>query len=189
MTDAGGTHHPQGIAPDKVASQYVTAMRNDARRLLAPQFAEVIEKTVQPFFQPIQDLVSNEMAFGRVALLGDAAFVARPHVGMGVTKAALDASALTDCIRAYGPNEKALQHYAALRLPAGLAVVERARNLGDHMQGHQNNLTQKFGTQADDAAWVLQHTAVDLGTGDVSLYADTHESSTLQSPRLHQLSH
>lgn len=189
MTDAGGTHHPQGIAPDKVARQYVTAMRNDARRLLAPQFAEVIEKTVQPFFQPIHDLASDEMAFGRVALLGDAAFVARPHVGMGVTKAALDASALTDSIRACGPNEQALQHYAALRLPAGLAVVERARNLGDHMQGHQNSSDQKFGTQADYAAWVLQHTAVDLGTGDVSLYAATHESSTPQSPRLHQLSH
>ena len=27
---------------------------------------------------------------GRVVLLGDAAFVARPHTGMGVTKAALD---------------------------------------------------------------------------------------------------
>jgi 2-polyprenyl-6-methoxyphenol hydroxylase-like FAD-dependent oxidoreductase len=189
MTDASGTHYPQGIAPDKVASQHVKAMRHDARRLLAPQFAEVIEKTAQPFFQPIHDLVSTEMAFGRVALLGDAAFVARPHVGMGVTKAAQDASVLTDCIRTHGPNAKALKHYAALRLPAGLAVVERARNLGDHMQGHQNNLAQQFGAQADDAAWVLQHTAVDLGTGDVSLHAVTHELPIPPSQRLHQLSH
>ena len=30
------------------------------------------------------------MVFGRVALLGDAAFVARPHVGAGITKAALE---------------------------------------------------------------------------------------------------
>jgi 2-polyprenyl-6-methoxyphenol hydroxylase-like FAD-dependent oxidoreductase len=189
MTDATGTHYPQGIAPDKVASQHISAMRLDAKRLLAPQFAEVIEKTTQPFFQPIHDLASTEMAFGRVALLGDAAFVARPHVGMGVTKAALDASALTDCIRAYGPNEKALKHYAALRLPAGLAVVERARNLGDHMQGHQNNLNQKFGTQADDATWVLRHTAVDLATGDVSLHAANHQSSLPQSSQLHPMSH
>jgi 2-polyprenyl-6-methoxyphenol hydroxylase and related FAD-dependent oxidoreductases len=36
------------------------------------------------------------MVFGRVALLGDAAFVARPHVGAGVTKAALDAASLAD---------------------------------------------------------------------------------------------
>ena len=189
MTDASGTHYPQGIAPDKVVSQHVDAMRQDAWRLLAPQFAEVIEKTTQPFFQPIHDLTSTEMAFERVALLGDAAFVARPHVGMGVTKAALDASALTDSIRAYGPNEKALKHYAALRLPAGLTVVERARALGDHMQGHQNNPARKFGAQADDAAWVLRHTAVDLGTGGVSLYADVDQSSIPQSSQLHPMSH
>lgn len=189
MTDGNGMHHPQGIAPDKVAGLHISAMRHDARRLLAPQFAEVIEKTTQPFFQPIHDLAVTEMAFGRVALLGDAAFVARPHVGMGVTKAALDASALTDCIRAYGPSEKALKHYAALRLPAGLAIVERARHLGDHMQGHQNNGGYKFGAQADDAAWVLQHTAVDLGTGDVSLHAATHAAPKIQPQLLHSMLH
>jgi 2-polyprenyl-6-methoxyphenol hydroxylase-like FAD-dependent oxidoreductase len=34
----------------------------------------------------------------RAAILGDAAFVARPHVGMGVTKAALDAESLADAL-------------------------------------------------------------------------------------------
>ena len=52
------------------------------------------ERRAQPFLQPIYDLDSPRMAFGRVALLGDAAFVARPHVGMGVTKAGDDAMAL-----------------------------------------------------------------------------------------------
>lgn len=169
MTDEGGAHHPNGIAPDQVASRHIKAMRDDARRLLAPQFAEVIERTVQPFFQPIHDLASTQIAFGRVALLGDAAFVARPHVGMGVTKAALDACTLADCIRAHGATGNALSQYEAQRLPAGLAVVARARSLGNHMQGSQENVYQKFGAQADDAAWVLEHTAVDLGAGPVEL--------------------
>ena len=51
----------------------------------------------QPFFQPIFDLESPRTVFGRVALLGDAAFVARPHVGAGVTKAALDAAEPRRC--------------------------------------------------------------------------------------------
>ncbi len=174
MTDEGGTHHPNGIAPDQVASCHIKAMRDDAQRLLAPQFAEVIEKTVQPFFQPIHDLASTQIAFGRVALLGDAAFVARPHVGMGVTKAALDASVLADCIRAHGATESALKQYEAQRLPAGLAIVERARSLGNHMQGSQENMHARFGAQADDAAWVLEHTAVDLGTGPVVLVTPRH---------------
>jgi len=45
-------------------------------------------------------------------LLGDAAFVARPHVGAGVTKAALDAMGLADAIRAAGDNiDVALERY------------------------------------------------------------------------------
>jgi 2-polyprenyl-6-methoxyphenol hydroxylase-like FAD-dependent oxidoreductase len=125
-------------------------MREAARRLLAPQFAEIIEKTAQPFVQPIQDVMSTQVAFGRVALMGDAAFVARPHVGMGVTKAAQDAMALSDAIRVHGASAAALQAYEALRLPAGQAVVQRARELGAYMQGRSDR----------DAAAVLRHTAV-----------------------------
>lgn len=45
-----------------------------ARQVLAPQFAELVEKTQGLFFQPIFDLESERIAFGRIALLGDAAF-------------------------------------------------------------------------------------------------------------------
>ncbi|WP_368735033.1 FAD-dependent monooxygenase, partial [Serratia marcescens] len=63
-------------------------------------------------FQPIYDLESPRLAFGRVVLLGDAAFVARPHVGAGVTKAALDAACLADAIAAAdGMLEPALARY------------------------------------------------------------------------------
>ena len=58
---------------------------------MAPQVAEIFARTAQPFFQPILD-----PGGGRVALLGDAAFVARPHVGAGVDRATLDAASLAD---------------------------------------------------------------------------------------------
>jgi 2-polyprenyl-6-methoxyphenol hydroxylase-like FAD-dependent oxidoreductase len=38
------------------------------------------------------------MTSGRLALLGDAAFVVRPHTAMGVAKAAGDAMALRSCL-------------------------------------------------------------------------------------------
>jgi 2-polyprenyl-6-methoxyphenol hydroxylase-like FAD-dependent oxidoreductase len=161
MTDADGVHYPQGIPPAKVSWRHVAAMRRSAQALMPPQFAEIVEKTAHPFLQPIHDLASKEIAFGRVALLGDAAFVARPHVGMGVTKAALDAAALSDCIRTHGANEQALKHYAALRIPAGLAVVQRARDLGDHLQANKNLHGSGFGAAVGDGPWVLRHTAVD----------------------------
>jgi flavin-dependent dehydrogenase len=52
--------------------------------------------------QAVFDLESHQLVFGRVVILGDAAFVARPHVAAGVTKAALDAQCLADALVAAG---------------------------------------------------------------------------------------
>ncbi len=161
MTDADGQHHPLGLPPHKVDWRHVAAVRQAAREKLAPQFAEMLEKTAQPFLQPIYDLCSERIAFERVALMGDAAFVARPHIGMGVTKAAEDAMALSDCLAAHGATPQALRAYEQLRLPAGQAAVQRARRLGAYMQ----SLAQPGASTAStdrDAHEVMMETAIDL---------------------------
>ncbi len=157
LTDADGRHHPQGIAPNKVSWRYVAAMREAARALLAPQFAEILEKCSQPFLQPIHDVESSRLVFGRVALLGDAAFVARPHVGMGVTKAGEDAMALAACVREHGASARALAAYEDMRLARGRAIVARARRLGAYMQAQGRGTSDVV----RDAAAVLRDTAVD----------------------------
>lgn len=161
MTDADGHHHPLGIPPNKVSWKHVAAVRQVARERLAPQFAEILEKTAQPFLQPIYDCSSSAIAFGRIALMGDAAFVARPHVGMGVTKAAQDAMALMDCIATHGANAEGLLAFEQLRLQPGQSAVERARRLGAYMQGHAES-----GLGANklvrDAHDVMMETAIDL---------------------------
>ena len=68
--------------------------------------------------------------FGRVALLGDAAFVARPHVGAGVTKAALDAACLADATAAMPTLDAALAYYDRERRRFGDWIVARSRDLG-----------------------------------------------------------
>jgi 2-polyprenyl-6-methoxyphenol hydroxylase-like FAD-dependent oxidoreductase len=91
--------------------------------------------------------------------MGDAAFVARPHVGMGVTKAAQDAVALCSALKRYGAQPAALSAYESQRLIDGQAVVERGRRLGAYMQaaaGGQEALR--------DAAAVMAQTAIDLST-------------------------
>lgn len=155
MTDADGHYFPQGISPNKVAWHHVAHARQAARELLAPQFAEMLEKTAQPFLQPIYDCASPQMAFGRIALMGDAAFVARPHVGMGVTKAAQDAMALTDCIHDFGATPGALLAFEQKRLLPCTAVVDRARALGAYLEtGHP-------AVERDSRSIMLQ-TAIDL---------------------------
>lgn len=136
LTDVDGVPHELSIPPTRIRPEIIGAMRRDAEQLLAPQFAEVVRRTSQPFIQAILDLEVPRMACGaRSVILGDAAFVARPHVGMGVTKAALDAAALADALRAHPTDLRAaLVKFESSRLPFGAAVVRRARHLGAYMQ-------------------------------------------------------
>lgn len=135
LTDAQGRRHDDGIPPHLIRPEIQAAMLQAASDVLAPQFAEIVRKATQPFFQPIYDLECPRMAFGRVALLGDASFVARPHCGMGVTKAAADAMALTKALtQAADDPVAALKAYEAARLPVGRFLVGHARSLGAYMQ-------------------------------------------------------
>ena len=86
----------------------------------------------QPFFQPIFDLESPQIVFGRVALLGDAAFVARPHVGAGVTKAGLDAVSLADATVGQDVAAALLQ-YQREQQPFGRGLVALGRQEGAYL--------------------------------------------------------
>jgi 2-polyprenyl-6-methoxyphenol hydroxylase-like FAD-dependent oxidoreductase len=135
-TDTAGRVHEMSIPPPLIRPEVLSDMRRAADELLSPQFAEVVRLTRQPFFQAIFDLESARIAFGRVALLGDAAFVARPHCGMGVTKGAGDAMALVDLLQETGNDvPAALARYEAARVRFGAAVVAHGRRLGAHLQG------------------------------------------------------
>jgi len=142
-TDASGRVHEHSIAPPLIRPEVVAEMRDAAHRLLAPQFAEVVDRAAQPFFQPIFDVESSQLAFGRVALLGDAAFVARPHVGMGVSKAANDAATLVDGLTECADAPSALARYDRERRPEGVAIVARARHLGAYMQAQIRSAAER----------------------------------------------
>lgn len=134
VTDAAGKVWPDGIPPPLIRPEVLAEARTAAHQVLSPQFAELVEKTENLFFQPIFDLESTQLAFGRVALLGDAAFVARPHCGMGVTKAGSDAKALTEALALGDQVPGALLRYEAERLKEGAFIVGHARALGAYMQ-------------------------------------------------------
>jgi 2-polyprenyl-6-methoxyphenol hydroxylase-like FAD-dependent oxidoreductase len=74
------------------------------------------------------------MAFGRVAIIGDAAFVARPHVAAGVAKAAQDALAMSRALDAAPDIAPALKRMEAMQQPFGRRVIARARELGACLQ-------------------------------------------------------
>jgi len=123
------------IPPPLIRPEVGAEVKAAARELLAPQIAAIVELTGQIFFQAIFDLESPRMALGRVALLGDAAFVARPHVGAGVTKAALDAECLArELAAADGDIEAALERYDRERRLFGSRLVARGRRIGAYIE-------------------------------------------------------
>lgn len=134
LTDSTGKVWADGIPPPLIRPEVLQRARQAARDVLAPQFGELVEKTEHLFFQPIFDLESPRLAFGRVVLVGDAAFVARPHCGMGVTKAAGDARELVQALAHKDDIPSALKDYEQLRVKFGGFIVGHARALGAYMQ-------------------------------------------------------
>jgi 2-polyprenyl-6-methoxyphenol hydroxylase-like FAD-dependent oxidoreductase len=160
LTDEGGTTHAISIPPPLIRREAIAEMRADAERLLAPQFREFVRLVSEPILQPIYDLKSERMAFGRVAVLGDAAFVARPHVAAGVSKASDDAAALADALTAEGDVERGLGRFEAARLTENHAIIRRARHLGAYLQATRTQEEQaRAGRHSTDAA-VIAETAV-----------------------------
>ncbi|HAU75348.1 MAG TPA: 2-polyprenyl-6-methoxyphenol hydroxylase, partial [Agrobacterium sp.] len=81
--------------------------------------------------QGIFDYEAEHMVSQRIALVGDAAFVVRPHTAMGVSKAAGDAMALRDALRQTDDLPAALARYQNIRLPVGKAIAAYGRRLGE----------------------------------------------------------
>jgi 2-polyprenyl-6-methoxyphenol hydroxylase-like FAD-dependent oxidoreductase len=133
-TDAAGKCHGTSIPPALVRPEIIRELHAAASAKLAPPLAAVIKRTPLPFPHGIFDLDSPRLVFGRVALLGDAAFVARPHVGAGVTKAALDAQGLADALAASSDLATALARYERERLASGQNLVDWSRHLGAYLE-------------------------------------------------------
>jgi 2-polyprenyl-6-methoxyphenol hydroxylase-like FAD-dependent oxidoreductase len=130
-TDTQGQYHGTAIPPPLIRPDVLADIKATARALVAPQVAEIFVRA-QPFFQPIFDLDSPQIVFGRVAFLGDAAFVARPHVGAGVTKAALDAVSLADATVGQDVADALLQ-YQREQMPFGRGLVALGRKEGAYI--------------------------------------------------------
>jgi 2-polyprenyl-6-methoxyphenol hydroxylase-like FAD-dependent oxidoreductase len=146
-TDASGRHHAIGIPPPLIRPEVDAAIKQAARDLVAPQIAEIVCRS-KPFFQPIYDLESPKLVFGRVAIIGDAAFVARPHMGAGVTKAALDAASLADAIEANGDDVgAALARFERQQQPFGCRMVELGRQEGAYLSAQLKPREQRVGEE------------------------------------------
>lgn len=133
LTDRNGLPHSFSLAPGMVPDGARDELLEHARHLLPDAFRQVIEAEPTPFIQAIFDYEAPRMAQGRMVLLGDAAFVVRPHTANGAAKAAGDAMTLRTMLeqQSLGP---ALAAYEAERMTVGETIAAQghrlARSLG-----------------------------------------------------------
>ena len=148
-TDTSGQLHSGGIAPSLIRNEVIARVKADAEALLAPHLAEIFLRS-EPFFQPIFDFESPALAFGRVALTGDAAFVVGPHVGAGATKAAIDARAGEDVAAG-------LVRFESVQLPFGRDMVALSRQQGAYLSAQLKPVAQRQGGELRRDVEALRH--------------------------------
>ena len=135
MTDVDGRVREVSLPPGAARPQLVEELRRTATEVFAPVVAEAVRAVQQPFVQAIVDIELPVMARGRVALVGDAAFVGRPHCAAGTAKAAEDGWKLAEHLRAAdGDVEAALAGWNVEQVALGSDLVRRTRAIGDRSQ-------------------------------------------------------
>ncbi|HVA11732.1 MAG TPA: FAD-dependent monooxygenase [Stellaceae bacterium] len=153
-TDAAGHCHGSSIPPPLVRDAAIRDLWQVAEATLAPPLAAIVRRTRQPYPHGIFDVETPRMAFGRVVLLGDSAFVARPHVGAGITKAALDAKELADALAGEADIAAALARYDRRRRAFGSALVARGRHLGAYLEAEA---TRRGGAERQPEAVLAEY--------------------------------
>ena len=131
--DENGVQHEYSVPPPLIRKDLIADMHKDARDTLPPTLLDSLMAIQQPFITPIYDFTAPSIVYGRVAMVGDAAANARPHMGFGMAKAGGDAQALAKALDNHDDIDTALKAYNAERHPIGNTIVMHGRKLGTHM--------------------------------------------------------
>ncbi len=133
LVDDIGVQHEFSVPPPLMRKDLIAQMRADAREILPETLLDPLMQIKQPFVTPIYDFTAPSIVYGRVAMVGDAAANARPHMGFGMAKAGTDAQALAKHLAQNEDIDTALKAYNAERQPIGNTIVMHGRKLGTHL--------------------------------------------------------
>lgn len=134
LTDSSGVQHEISLPPGVARADHVAELHAVARARLPPVIAAVVVAAPSPFLQVVYDVEVPRMAFGRACLVGDAAWVARPHAAAGTAKAAADGWALAAALESHDTVEEALAAWEPEQMQLGRQLLERTRRIGARSQ-------------------------------------------------------
>lgn len=131
LVDRDGRRHRASLQPGEAPAAIIGELASLASRQVHPMLAKLVAATPDPFIQTITDMAVPRMVFGREVLLGDAAFVVRPHTAGATAKAARDALVLAASLkRSRGNVDAALGAYEQTQLEYGRQLVNYGIAIG-----------------------------------------------------------
>ncbi len=132
MTDVNGHRHRDTLPIGGVRDEIWLKQKALARDILAPPFAELVNKTTQPFVATISETMSPRASFldGKVLLVGDALASFRPHAALNTNQAAFDALLLGKVMK----GEMPLKAWEQAVLEYGNVSAARSRAMGTYIQ-------------------------------------------------------
>jgi 2,6-dihydroxypyridine 3-monooxygenase len=136
LLDNRGNARDVSVPPGALRPEHIAEARSEASARLPAVVAEVVNAIDDLFIQVVFDLEVPRMVFGRSCLVGDAAFIARPHAAAGTAKAAEDAFTLRNALDNARPDDltSVLASWEVGRLALGHSLVERTRRIGRRSQ-------------------------------------------------------
>lgn len=135
LTDSNGQRRDHSIAPGAMSAAQDAWFRRYAKAHLNPAFLELVDLTEEIFVQAILDLKVPQMMFDRVILLGDAAFVPRPHTAASTAKAASNAVQLAQSIARHEHLQDALVEWEQSQLREGSLLTDWGIDMGNRIMG------------------------------------------------------
>ena len=137
MTDNEGRERGFSIPEGKLRDEWVSKVYAEADEFLPSNFRAMVKATEHPFGQAIRDLTVDTMVKGHVILLGDAAFIPRPHTAASTSKAAFNAIQLAEALKKSPEDlDAALKAWEPKQLWLGQQLYRQGSGTGNHLMFH-----------------------------------------------------
>ena len=138
LTGEDGKYRSISVPPGLLKEHHVLEAKAVAKARMPRDIANLVDATQNPFIQVVYDVSVDKMVFQRICLLGDAAFVARPHAAAGSAKAAEDGWQLANLLEKQKDIDKSLKMWESMQLRLGKDLIKRTRLIGDRSQVYNN---------------------------------------------------
>jgi 2-polyprenyl-6-methoxyphenol hydroxylase-like FAD-dependent oxidoreductase len=135
LTDNNGRRNESAIVPGAMATEQDAKFRKVAEERINPAFLELIRHTDHVFVQAIRDLKVRQMVFDRVMLIGDAAFIPRPHTAGVTAKAAEHAMTLARMLASHPEMGEGLRLWEQIQLKEGSTMSAWGIDMGNRIMG------------------------------------------------------